>query len=143
MGKKTVTKHAASGKEFWDSQGWRPVDVGDDLLLGADEYGFCGLEELDGSHLGAPAERGVPQAPALARPCHSPSFSFLLMQAAWSRLLGPTMPKGRKEARLRRIRSSQGARRRARSASSQRLAAAAKPPLSWQHPSTGLRSWSE
>jgi hypothetical protein len=54
MGKKTGNKHAASGKDFWDNlQGWRQVDVGDDLLLGADEYGFCGLEELDGSQLGA------------------------------------------------------------------------------------------
>lgn len=41
------------GREFWDGlSGWKAVDVGDDLLLGSDEYGFCGLEELDASALG-------------------------------------------------------------------------------------------
>lgn len=51
MGKK---KGAPTGAEFWDGlDGWKAVDVGDDLLLGADEYGFFGLEELKASDLGA------------------------------------------------------------------------------------------
>ena len=37
----------------WDSvQGWKTVDVGGDYLMGAEEYGFAGLEELDGSAIG-------------------------------------------------------------------------------------------
>ncbi len=41
------------GRDFWDGlSGWKAVDVGDALLLGSEEYGFCGLEELDGSALG-------------------------------------------------------------------------------------------
>lgn len=54
------------GTEFWDGlTGWKTVDVkGDDLLLGADEYGFCGLEELDASQLGEPPP--LPPLPAAA-----------------------------------------------------------------------------
>lgn len=38
---------------FWESDsGWKAVEVGDDVLLGAEEYGFAGLEELDPSCLG-------------------------------------------------------------------------------------------
>lgn len=37
----------------WDSvKGWKQVDVGDDFLLGEEEFGFAGLEELDGSACG-------------------------------------------------------------------------------------------
>ena len=50
----------SSGADFWAGvKGWKPVTVGDDLLLGADEYGFCGLEELDASSLGEPASRSA------------------------------------------------------------------------------------
>lgn len=61
MGKK---KGGSGGgaKDFWDGlQGWRQVQVGDDLLLGSDEYGFCGLEELDAGALG---ERGCREGAA-------------------------------------------------------------------------------
>ena len=38
---------------FWEgSAGWTAVDVGDDLLLGSEEFGFAGLEELDPKMLG-------------------------------------------------------------------------------------------
>ena len=54
-------RKGSSGTQFWDGlQGWRQVSVGDDLLLGADEYGFCGLEELDASALGARRRRSPP-----------------------------------------------------------------------------------
>lgn len=50
MGKKGK---GGGGRDFWDGlSGWKAVDVGDALLLGSEEYGFCGLEELDGSTLG-------------------------------------------------------------------------------------------
>lgn len=60
MGKKdkpsSVKKgKAASGKgeDLWTGvKGWKQVEVDDALLLGADEYGFCGLEELDATALG-------------------------------------------------------------------------------------------
>ena len=56
MGKKNK---GGGADDFWGGvQGWKNVTVNDDLLLGSDEYGFCGLEELDGSSLGAPP-RGV------------------------------------------------------------------------------------
>ncbi|PSC76969.1 DEAD-box ATP-dependent RNA helicase 13 [Micractinium conductrix] len=46
-------KGKGSGAEFWDGlQGWRAVDVGDALLLGSEEYGFCGLEEISASAVG-------------------------------------------------------------------------------------------
>lgn len=36
------------GSNPWSSsQGWRAVDVGDEMILGADEDGFAGLEVLD------------------------------------------------------------------------------------------------
>jgi ATP-dependent RNA helicase DDX24/MAK5 len=36
------------GSNPWAStQGWKSVDVNDELILGADEYGFAGLEVLD------------------------------------------------------------------------------------------------
>ena len=44
---KRKTRSSASP---WDQQeGWKEVEVGDDFLLGSDEYGFMGLEELDPS----------------------------------------------------------------------------------------------
>lgn len=47
-------KSKGGGGDFWSGlKGWKQVAVGDDLLLGAEDYGFCGLEELDGSALGA------------------------------------------------------------------------------------------
>jgi hypothetical protein len=48
-----VKKKKSGGPEdFWGGvSGWKNVAVNDDLLLGSDEYGFCGLEELDGSAL--------------------------------------------------------------------------------------------
>lgn len=62
MGKKSK---AGGGRDFWDGlSGWKAVDVGDALLLGSEEYGFCGLEELDGSALGECLS--VPAAPPLA-----------------------------------------------------------------------------
>lgn len=37
----------------WDSvQGWKQVEVGDDILVGNEHYGFMGLEELDPSEVG-------------------------------------------------------------------------------------------
>lgn len=37
----------------WDSlKGWKPVEVGDELLVGSDHFGFMGLEELDPSEVG-------------------------------------------------------------------------------------------
>lgn len=48
-------KRAKSAKEpsNWDNlEGWKPVEVGEEFLLGSEEYGFMGLEELDPSALG-------------------------------------------------------------------------------------------
>lgn len=46
MKKKNRTKAAKSGG--WESvQGWQKVQVGDELLVGAEEYGFMELEEID------------------------------------------------------------------------------------------------
>jgi hypothetical protein len=46
-------KKGGGAEDFWGGvSGWKNVAVNDDLLLGSDEYGFCGLEELDGSALG-------------------------------------------------------------------------------------------
>lgn len=51
MGKKKGG--GGGGRDFWEGlAGWKAVDVGDELLLGSDEYGFCGLEELDASAVG-------------------------------------------------------------------------------------------
>lgn len=65
MGKRSK---AGGGRDFWDGlSGWKAVDVGDALLLGSEEYGFCGLEELDGSALGdlvIPADGTVAKADA-------------------------------------------------------------------------------
>ena len=34
----------------WETlQGWKAVDIGDEFLLGAEDGGFAGLEELDGA----------------------------------------------------------------------------------------------
>ena len=58
MGKK-AGKGGGGAKDFWDGvSGWKQVEVGDDLLLGADEFGFCGLEELDASAIGATLPAG-------------------------------------------------------------------------------------
>eukprot|EP00887_Chlorella_sp_A99_P006649 scaffold3.g6649.t1 len=38
---------------FGQDAAWRAVDVGDDFLLGAEEFGFMGLEELDPKAAGA------------------------------------------------------------------------------------------
>ncbi|PRW59446.1 DEAD-box ATP-dependent RNA helicase 13 isoform A [Chlorella sorokiniana] len=58
-------KRGGGGREFWDGlSGWKSVQVGDDLLLGSDEYGFCGLEELDASALGALIVSGGGEQPA-------------------------------------------------------------------------------
>lgn len=35
--------------------GWKPVDVGDDFLLGAEEGGFAGLEVLEDTSIIDPA----------------------------------------------------------------------------------------
>lgn len=38
------------GSNPWSSStGWKSVDIGDELILGADEFGFAGLEVLDAS----------------------------------------------------------------------------------------------
>jgi hypothetical protein len=43
MKKKSSTKNGG-----WESvQGWQKVQVGDELLVGAEEYGFMELEEID------------------------------------------------------------------------------------------------
>ncbi|KAL4431591.1 hypothetical protein ABPG77_001433 [Micractinium sp. CCAP 211/92] len=63
MGKKDK---GGGGRDFWDGlSGWKAVDVGDALLLGSEEYGFCGLEELDGSALG---DLVIPSQGAAAQP---------------------------------------------------------------------------
>lgn len=70
MGKK-ATKKGGTAKNVWESvKGWRPVDVGDELLLGADEYGFCGLEELDASAVGATCTRRTTATAAATAACH-------------------------------------------------------------------------
>lgn len=40
------------GTEDLDEAGWTAVDVGDELLLGSEEYGFMGLEVLESKSLG-------------------------------------------------------------------------------------------
>jgi hypothetical protein len=46
-------KSSKDGATFWDNlDGWKTVDVGDDFLLGSEEAGFMGLEEIDPSALG-------------------------------------------------------------------------------------------
>ena len=46
-------KAAGRGGDFFASQAWKAVNVGDELLLGAEEFGFMGLEELDPKDAGA------------------------------------------------------------------------------------------
>jgi len=41
------TKPRKGSNPWSSSQGWRAVDVGDEMILGADEDGFAGLEVLD------------------------------------------------------------------------------------------------
>ena len=46
-------KRKGSRKDVWDSvHGWKKVDIGEDFLVGSEEAGFMGLEELDPSCLG-------------------------------------------------------------------------------------------
>ncbi len=53
MGKKRGSTGAAGGSTNWDYvKGWKTVEVGDEFLLGSEEFGFMGLEELDPSMLG-------------------------------------------------------------------------------------------
>ena len=41
-------KKRSKGSNPWSSsEGWRAVDVNDEVILGAEEYGFAGLEVLD------------------------------------------------------------------------------------------------
>lgn len=62
MKKKSSKKHAP-----WEGdEGWRPVEVGDELLLGSDEFGFAGLEELDPSMMGKWVVGGGPNRAARA-----------------------------------------------------------------------------
>ena len=43
---------------YWDTvKGWKQVEVGDEFLVGSDEYGFMGLEELDPKSIGKFADR--------------------------------------------------------------------------------------
>lgn len=40
------------GKSPWDSiEGWKHVEVGDEVLVGSEEFGFMGLEVLDPAEL--------------------------------------------------------------------------------------------
>ena len=51
MGVKKKQKKGDAGR--WDSlQGWKQVDVGDEILVGSEHFGFMGLEELDPSEVG-------------------------------------------------------------------------------------------
>jgi hypothetical protein len=53
MGKKRGSTGAGGGFNRWDDiDGWKKVETGDEFLLGSEEYGFMGLEELDPSTLG-------------------------------------------------------------------------------------------
>lgn len=53
-GGKKRPSSSKSSKGFWDTvEGWKAVEAGDDFLLGAEQYGFAGLEMLDASALGA------------------------------------------------------------------------------------------
>jgi hypothetical protein len=53
MGKKRGSAGAGGRFNDWDNtKGWKKVEVGDEILLGSEEYGFMGLEELDPSMLG-------------------------------------------------------------------------------------------
>jgi len=53
MGKKRGSAGAGGRFNDWDNtEGWKKVEVGDEILLGSEEYGFMGLEELDPSMLG-------------------------------------------------------------------------------------------
>ncbi len=60
---------------FWEGgTGWKAVEIGDDVLLGSEEFGFAGLEELDPKMLGksreAPAGCGTAGAlGSLQVPC--------------------------------------------------------------------------
>ena len=42
--------------------GWKPVDVGEDFLLGAEEGGFAGLEMLDDASIIDPSMLGMGHA---------------------------------------------------------------------------------
>eukprot|EP00889_Picochlorum_renovo_P000512 jgi/Picre1/27542/NNA_000509.t1 len=45
-------KAKKKGGNPWDSvEGWKQVEVGDDILVGSEHYGFMGLEELDPSEV--------------------------------------------------------------------------------------------
>jgi hypothetical protein len=53
MGKKRGSAGTGSHFNDWNNtKGWKKIDVGDEILLGSEEYGFMGLEELDPSMLG-------------------------------------------------------------------------------------------
>lgn len=57
---------AKKGAVFWGAEGWKAVDVGDNLLLGAEEFGFMGLEVLDPKAAGAgPAGAAAATPPQL------------------------------------------------------------------------------
>jgi ATP-dependent RNA helicase DDX24/MAK5 len=47
-----LRRRARKGSNPWAStQGWKSVDVNDELMLGGDEYGFAGLEILEDASL--------------------------------------------------------------------------------------------
>lgn len=53
MGKKRSSAGAGGKSNGWDNvDGWKAVEVGEEFLLGSEEYGFMGLEEIDPSMLG-------------------------------------------------------------------------------------------
>jgi len=53
MKKRIKSKKKVTEDGGWETvQGWRKVQVGDELLVGAEEYGFMELEEIDPSELG-------------------------------------------------------------------------------------------
>ena len=53
MGGKKRQSSGGGSSAYWNNiKGWKQVDTGDEFLLGSEEYGFMGLEELDPALVG-------------------------------------------------------------------------------------------
>ena len=51
-GKKRSSAGGSKSTPWGNIQGWKQVEVGEEFLIGSEEFGFMGLEELDASALG-------------------------------------------------------------------------------------------
>lgn len=47
VGKVGMKKKSKGPTSYWDSLAWQAIDTGDDILTGAEEGGFAGLEIIE------------------------------------------------------------------------------------------------